>query len=533
MNANPLCRHPIAAPLLILNFILLLVALPAAAAEAKAAATGASTAGATAPGSTGTDAVANSVVKVFSTVRYPDLYRPWTKEAPSQVTGSGVVIEGKRILTCAHVVLYAGQVQVQANQAGDKISATVEYIAPGIDLAVLKLDDPTFIDSHPPLAWAKMLPNIKDAVMVYGYPEGGTSLSITKGIVSRIEFTTYNFPVSGLRIQIDAAINPGNSGGPAVVGDKMIGLAFSHLSEAENIGYIIPCEEIELFLQDIADGHYDGKPAMFDELQTLENPALRSFLKLNESVHGMVVHKPDSTNAAYPLKEWDVITRIGDTPVDDQGMIKLGDTLRVRFQYLVQKTAGEGKLPLTVVRAGKEVRIELPVSPKYPVITPDLGNDYPSYFIYGPLVFSTATEQFIHGLTGGTKGARWMSWLSFQGNPLITRVGAKPAFPGEELVVVSSPFFPHKLSQGYSDPFGQVVKTVNGIPIKNLKHLVEVLRDAKGEFITIQFNNRDGETLVFPRAAMMAAADDILSDNDIRSQGSPDMMAIWNAKPSK
>ena len=82
----------------------------------------------------------------------------------------------------------------------------------------------------------------------------------------------------------------------------------------------------------------------------------------------------------------------------------------------------------------------------------------------------------------------------------MTRIGDKPAFAGEELVVVSSPFFPHKLAKGYSNPFGQVVKTVNGIPIKNLTHLVEVLRDAKGEFITIEFNERDGETLVFPRA---------------------------------
>src|SRR5947208_9313643 len=252
--------------------------------------------------------VENSVVKVFSTARYPDFYKPWTKQAPSEATGTGVVIEGKRILSNAHVVLWASQVQIQANQAGDKISATVEAVAPGIDLAVLKLDDETFFDSHPPLPRAKILPEIKDAAMVYGYPEGGTSLSITKGIVSRIEFSAYNFPVSGLRIQIDAAINPGNSGGPAVVGDKMIGLAFSRLTEADNIGYIIPSEEIDLFLQDMADGKYDGKPALFDELQTLENPALRSFLKLNKSVQGIIVHKPDPTEGGE-LKEWDVMTK--------------------------------------------------------------------------------------------------------------------------------------------------------------------------------------------------------------------------------
>ena len=73
----------------------------------------------------GSGVVENSVVKIFATVRYPDPYEPWTKSSPEEVTGSGVVIEGKRILTNAHVVNYASQVQIQANQAGDKISATV------------------------------------------------------------------------------------------------------------------------------------------------------------------------------------------------------------------------------------------------------------------------------------------------------------------------------------------------------------------------------------------------------------------------
>ncbi|MEG0886405.1 MAG: hypothetical protein RSH52_34795, partial [Janthinobacterium sp.] len=39
-------------------------------------------------------ALENSVVKVFSTLRGPDPYKPWSKAQPQEVTGSGVVIEG-------------------------------------------------------------------------------------------------------------------------------------------------------------------------------------------------------------------------------------------------------------------------------------------------------------------------------------------------------------------------------------------------------------------------------------------------------
>ena len=106
------------------------------------------------------DVVENSVVKIFTTMRYPDLTKPWTKQAPRESTGSGVIIEGKRILTNAHLALYASQVQVQANQSGDKLSATVEFVAPGIDLAILKLDDESFFDTHKPLARAPVVPAI-------------------------------------------------------------------------------------------------------------------------------------------------------------------------------------------------------------------------------------------------------------------------------------------------------------------------------------------------------------------------------------
>jgi S1-C subfamily serine protease len=483
------------------------------------------------PNETPSSSVENSVVKVFCTARYPDFYKPWTKLAPYEVSGSGVIIEGKRILTNAHIVLYASEVQIQANQGGDKISATVEAIAPGIDLAVLKIDDDKFFDSHQALPRAQTLPQIRDAVTVYGYPVGGTSLSVTKGIVSRIEYTWYGFPVSGLRIQIDAAINPGNSGGPAVVEDRMVGVAFSHLGGTENIGYIIPCEEVELFLQDIADGHYDGKPAMYDVHQTLENPALRSYLKLDSSVKGVVVHEPLSYDASYPLKEWDVITKIGDTLIDDQGMIPLEQNLRVHFQYMVQRIAKNGKVPLTVVRAGKEKHIDLPVSPNFPSVIPEEKSNYPSYFILGPVVFSEATTTLVSNLGRMKNGADWLLNLSYSGSPLVTRYGDKPAFPGERIVFVSSPFFPHKLSKGYSNPSPEVVKSINGHAIKNLANLVEVLRDSKDDFITIEFVRRGGgETLVFPRKEMVDATDAILTDNDVRSQGSSDMLAIWTSK---
>lgn len=472
-------------------------------------------------------AVENSVVKVFSTLRAPDPYKPWSKAGPQEVTGSGVVIDGHRILTNAHVVGYASQVQIQANGAGDKIPATVLAISRGMDLALLKIDDDSFFDSHKPVPRANVLPDVRDAVMAYGYPTGGTSLSITKGIVSRIEFVRYNYPVSGLRIQIDAAINPGNSGGPVIAGDKMIGLAFAGALNMQNIGYIIPNEEIELFLRDEASGAPQGKPAMFDTIQTLENPALRASLKLGKNVEGAVVLTPFSKEADYPLKEFDVITHIGDFPIDNQGMVKLNANSRVRFQYRVQQLAKNGVLPLTVVRNGASVKVSLPVSSSHPMLIPSLSGNYPSYFIFGPMVFSRATSEFMSVPNGNPQ---ILYGMAFAGNPLMTRRGDKPDAQREELVVIASPFFPHKLMNGYSTRFFSVLYSVNGVPVRSLAHLVALLRDQPDDLLTFRFEQRDAEAVVVPRKEMLAATEAILTDNGIRSEASPDMLKVWNEK---
>ena len=136
--------------------------------------------------------IRDSVVKISATMRVPDLTKPWTKQSPAEASGTGVVIEGKRILTNAHVVLYASQLFVEGNQSSEKLPAKVVAVSPGIDLAVLRLEDESFFDKRPPLPRTAALPEVKETVLVYGYPQGGSTLSITKGIVSRIEFTGYN-----------------------------------------------------------------------------------------------------------------------------------------------------------------------------------------------------------------------------------------------------------------------------------------------------------------------------------------------------
>jgi S1-C subfamily serine protease len=483
----------------------------------------------TAPAADSSAPVENSVVKVFATARGPDVFRPWQKQAPAEETGTGIVIDGKRILTAFRAVRYANDIQVQANQAGDKIQATVELYSNEMDLAVLKVEDESFFNSHPPLARAPGIPSIKEPVLVYGYPIGGTTLSITKGIISRIEFTPYAFPTYGLRIQIDAALNQGNSGGPAVAGGRMVGMALSHLGGTENIGYIVPNEEIDLFLGNLAAGSYTRKPAFYDACQSLQNTALRPFLKLDKADEGMLVRRVDSDDEKYPLREWDLIERVGDYPVDDQGMVHEGE-LRLDYRYAIQRETKDGRVPMEVVRDGKHLKLEVPIPNGREMLVPGVGGTYPPYFIYGPIAFSKATQAFATAITdnAGLRGA-----ATWDRSPILNRRGDRTAFPGEEIVVVSSPFFPSKLAEGYDLPMFHTVASINGTAVRNLRHLVELLRDARTDYVTIRFVDRNKEAIVLPRKETLAATDQILSDNGVRAQASPELLEVWRASPSQ
>ena len=173
--------------------------------------------------------------------------------------------------------------------------------------------------------------------------------------------------------------------------------------------------------------------------------------------------------------------------------------------------------------------IQLPVAASRPKLIPYLQGDYPPYFICGPLVFSIAVEEMITVLSSGNNGLL-LNALSQTGNPLITRRSDRPAYEGEELVIVPSPFFTHTLAKNYSSPVMRIVASINGIAIKNLRHLIEIIRDSGDEFIRIDLAGRGTETLVFPRKEMIAATDQILNDNGIRSQGSSDMLSVWDKK---
>jgi S1-C subfamily serine protease len=422
------------------------------------------------------------------------------------------------------VVIYASEVFVQLRQGGDQLAAKVTALAPGIDLAVIELNDPARLEDLAPLSLADELPQPKSNITVYGYPTGGDDLSVTNGIVSRIEFTDYYFETVGVRIQVDAALNPGNSGGPAIQDGKIAGLVFSKIQEADNIGYLIPPEEIQDFLSDSSDGHYDGKLQLFDFMYSAENESLRDYLKIPDGVTGVVVGSPWHPRDDYPLKKGDVVTHVGPHAIDNQGYVDVREGLRLKFLYYVQRLQSDGFVELTILRDGKSQVVRVPVVAEREYLIHVLKDRYPQYFIYGPLVFTAASQEFVRALASA--GGVGLQYLLAINSPLMGRLFDPPAYEDEQLVVIATRMFPHPIIKGYGNrPFG-VVASLNGERVKNLRHLAELLRDCTDEYVRFEMADRS-ESLVFRRTDVEAATEQILGDEGIRYQASESLRDVW------
>jgi len=227
--------------------------------------------------------ISDAIVKVYAVSDPPDYLNPWNMMGPSSVTGSGAIIEGNRILTNAHVVSDLTFLQVRRYGDTQRYPARLLAISHQCDLALITVDDPHFFQGIDPLIIGD-LPATNQEVLVYGFPMGGDTLSITKGVVSRIEHQPYvHSSIALLAGQIDAAINPGNSGGPVIVNGKIVGVVMQGIPSSQNIGYMVPAPIIKHFFEDLSDRQLDGFPNLGVCMQYMESPDLREKYAMPEN----------------------------------------------------------------------------------------------------------------------------------------------------------------------------------------------------------------------------------------------------------
>jgi S1-C subfamily serine protease len=439
-----------------------------------------------------------AVVKIFTTQQNPSYWDPWQPGWVQSPTGSGCLISERRILTNAHVVSNSTFLQVRRYGQAEKHTARVLFVSHEADLALLTVDEPAFFEGVEPLPIGD-LPPLQQEVAALGFPAGGDSLSVTRGVLSRIEHIDYVHSAHSLLAgQIDAALNPGNSGGPVVVDGSIVGIAMQVVALSQNIAYMVPTPVIRHFLTDVADGRYAGIPRLGVRTQPMENPDLRHRYLVPDTTTGVLVL---GTLPGFPagehLRAGDVLLSIDGHAIANDGTVEFRPRERTALTFYTDGRQIGDAIAVAFLREGRALSATIPLT--RPMGEGDLvgGPHYdtrPAYYLFGGLVFAPLTTDYV----------------SMWGNayPQISALSQEPpTFDGQEILVLSR-VLAAEANEGYHELVNLVVTAVDGKKPANLAELVRLVEEGQSSFVT--FSASDGREVILDRARAREAGPAIM-----------------------
>lgn len=267
-----------------------------------------------------------------------------------QASGSGVFFSAEGYLITNHHVVEGAQSLEVIYQDGTTIDARLIGSDPYADIAVLKVAGtvPAYTDFGNSDAL-----NPGETVIAIGSPLGEFRNTVTVGVVSatgRSLDTAANFQMTDL-IQTDAAINHGNSGGPLVnlagqiVGINTLVLRSSGTSadQAEGLGFAIASNTVQATATQLIEKGFVSHPYLGISWESV-TPAIASRYNLAAEWGVYVTDvSADSPAAAAGLQVGDIITAVGDVPLDEDTAF-----INTLWSHAVGETIG-----LTVVRDGQ------------------------------------------------------------------------------------------------------------------------------------------------------------------------------------
>ncbi len=448
----------------------------------------------------------DNVVNIEVSILNPDYREPWNAGQPSSASGTGWLVGKNKFVTNAHVISNATRLLIRTTSDPEPHPARVVAVAHDCDLAMIEAVDAKHFEHLKTLELGS-IPDLNTEVSVIGYPIGGERISVTRGVVSRIDFQPYSHTGvdSHLTIQVDAAINPGNSGGPVLQDGKVVGVAFQGISGrvAQNVGYMIPTPVVARFLKDVEDGHYDHYVDFAVSDVPVENPAQRRALGLKDDGIGIMVADVEPVGSAGGILETgDVLLRLDGNPILSNGLMRVDGQLVDKNEVIERKFAGQ-KVSVDIIRNGRPMQKELTLKRFEPYVK--LGEQFderPRYLMYAGLVLQPMDRNLMDANTEYARGQP----IVFNGDPIVNYVFdnylQKKIYIDRPEVVVLTQVLPDEANSFLQNEAPGIVDEVNGVKIRTMKDLKAALaaKGAREGFVEIKLFER-GKPLVIKRSA--------------------------------
>jgi hypothetical protein len=137
----------------------------------------------------------------------------------------------------------------------------------------------------------------------------------------------------------------------------------------------------------------------------------------------------------------------------------------------------------------------------------------PTYFIFGGVLFAPLTRDYLKS---------WgHEWWKAAPNELMTTYETAIRTAARQEVVILQKVLADEMNQGYHEYENHIVAKVDGNVIATLKHLVQIVEEGTGPYVTVEL--ADGQKIVLDRKKSIERRDEILERFNVRHDRSKDL----------
>lgn len=425
----------------------------------------------------------SSMVGISATNQGYAMVQPWSKENPAYSQGFGIYLGDGNILTSANIVYSASFVEVTSADGSQTVPVTVTAFDPEANLALLRLKnekDASFLDNLVPVSLGKA-PALGDKVMFWQFNDDGLPITTAGTLLATESACPFTNGEPFVLYNVKSSVTPlkGGAGNPVMRDNKLVGLSASCDPSAQK-ALAVTQTMLSRFLRQAESGAYVGFPADGTQITELTDPVFRKFLGLPETGGGFYVVKLPSYGAFYKggLRPGDVVESVNGIMLDSKGLIKDQALGPVSANVLFRDSAMPGDSVTLGIRRKDNNGVSQPMTLNVTLDRSALDGDLvnpapfvsnPPYRIYGGLVFVP--------LTGALLGE--INKLSKNRPPLnlVEAIQKKEDIrkKGVDEIVVFLMALPTQATLGYSQMSPSIVEKVNGVQVKSLTHLNQLL----------------------------------------------------------
>ncbi len=425
-----------------------------------------------------------SLVRVNATLQSYNFLRPWEKSAPTPRRGLGAVLSGNRVLVTGELIVNSTYIELEHPSSGEKTPAQIVGRDYEANLAVLAPIDPAnhlMQDLVPLEIDTTVAP--KDTVEVWQIEDNGdgviTEVDVLRAAVNQYFIDGAVFLVYQTVGSLQARANSFTL--PVIKDGKLGGMLLSYNAK-EQISQVLAGPIIQAFLDDLAEGEYEGFPNLGIGFEQTLDDQLRRFARIDDKEGGIFVTdvQKDSSAGKAGLEKGDVIMAMNGNAIDSRGNYLHPIYGKLNFSHLVRGAAKVGdQIKVAILRNGEPKDITVTLERKEPtdyLIDAYMFDRGPRYLIMGGLIFQELTLPYLQSW-----GENWDTRAPFK----LVHANAHPEQyeeEGRKKLVFLSQVLRTPSTLGYEELNSVILTRVNGVEINSLRDLSQAFTrpDEKG-----------------------------------------------------